>query len=367
MSLVGSLLRRRLLAPFVFFSVMLTAILWALEGVQLIQTLLARGRPLLLLQALVYSLPTVLTAVLPIAVACSALVVCARLHEDGENAALQATGIVPWRLAQPFVQLGMLSAVLLLLLQVWIVPVAATRLRQAMADLQPQEMVALLREGDLVALTPNVIVSAHAILPNGELLGLFAEDTRDPERHMLYSAQRAAFKRTTQGTRLFLERGTVQIVAPPDNAKPWPPNVDSVQFDRFVYDPNNADLQPEAPRKLREMTFAELTRPPTDTPPALRRRFIARAHEQVSTALYPLVFAVVVAALGLAPQPARFSAMKRLVLATFGLLLVRMGGIVLQNSAVHTHWALWLTYMWPVCVILLAIYVLKEAKWRYLP
>jgi hypothetical protein len=159
--LLGQLLGATLLG-----ALLLAALVFLLQALRLGHHLAASGAGLTLLgRALLLSAPSLLTFSLPLAAAGAVLLVFARLADTQQLTALQAAGASPLQLASPVLQALLVAALTTVGLGRWVEPPCLERLQARLIREAGLALLAGLRPGQFLSLSPELTVHAEAREP----------------------------------------------------------------------------------------------------------------------------------------------------------------------------------------------------------
>ena len=221
----------RLMVQFGFFALVLVAVYWVNRAIRLFDRLLADGSNVsVFLEFTALALPSVIVAVLPVAALVAALYGINRLAADSELVVAQTAGLSPWKLAKPVAAFGVAVAVMVSLLAHGLVPASRTALAERGREVGQDVTARLLREGEFLHPGPGVTVYVREITPEGELLGLYLLDRRDPQAQTAYTAEQAFLVRGADAPRLVMLRGMAQTLRPTGRS------LLTVRFDDFAFD-----------------------------------------------------------------------------------------------------------------------------------
>src|ERR1700753_1835499 len=149
MRLIDRYLFRQLLGPTLFAILALTAVVLlgeSLSGLDYIVN--QRQTAIVFLKITFLALPQQITLVLPIAVFVAALVSLNRLHTEQEIVVCFAGGMSRWRVISPAIRLSSTIAVLALIMNLWVQPLAYRALRQVYMDVKADLAATMVREGE---------------------------------------------------------------------------------------------------------------------------------------------------------------------------------------------------------------------------
>lgn len=253
----------QLLTLFGFFSLVLVLIYWINQAVQLFDEIIADGQSAgVFLELTALSLPGIIKVVVPLAAFAASVYVTNRMSAESELAVVQATGFSNFRIARPVLIFGLFIAALMLILNHFLVPLSQARLIERQAEISRNLTARLLTEGRFLSPSSGVTLYIREITQDGELLDVFLSDSRNPDRHIGYTASRAYLVRTDTGPQLVMVDGLAQTLEQETQ------RLFTTGFQDFAYDVSA--LIPEVDgrnRTYREVPTPELLR----APPALQQ------------------------------------------------------------------------------------------------
>ena len=201
----------QLLGFFGFFSIILIAVYWVNRAVGLLETLLGDGQSLgVFVQMSLLSIPSVVELIVPMAAFGAAAFTANKLAGDSELVILQATGFSFWRIMRPVMYFGAVVAIFTALVTNYLIPEAATQLRELNAEIAKNTTAKYLKEGQFHTPSDGIVLYFRDITDNGELLDIFIADSRNLRFQQVYTAQRAFVVNDDGSPKLLLLDGMVQ-------------------------------------------------------------------------------------------------------------------------------------------------------------
>lgn len=349
---------RQLWTPFLFATLVVTAIVWLTQSLQRIDIIVEHGQSLAVFGWLtLLIIPSLLAVVIPFALFGAALYALQRLHSDSEIAVMFAAGVSLLQVARPILLVAAIAAAATLWINLDLMPRSYRVLKREIADIRADVASAVLRPGEFMAIRDGFTVYVDDVQPGGALSGLLVHDYRNGENVETYMAQRALLKETDIGPVLYLSNGNVQRTNRRTGA------VDIVNFDRTAVNlgavnRSTRDLQLE----LTERYIGELFNP--DLSNAYDRenaqRLIAEGHNRLASPLYVFAYALLAIFALIGGPYNRRGYVVRIALACGAAGAVRVLGIVLQGASADLGLA-WLVYAAPVLTIVVALFLIVIA------
>ena len=183
---------RQLLVLFCFFALILVSVFWISRAVSLFDRLIGNGQSaLVFLEFTTLTLPTLVRTVMPMAAFGAAVYVTNRLTRESEMTVMLSTGAGPWRLARPVLYFGCISAIMMLIVTLFLRPLSIERLDQRESEISRDVAAQLLREGRFMHPIDGVTFYIGAIETDGTMRDVFLSDRRKPESPVTYTAKKA--------------------------------------------------------------------------------------------------------------------------------------------------------------------------------
>ncbi|RMF34119.1 MAG: LPS export ABC transporter permease LptF [Alphaproteobacteria bacterium] len=282
----------QLLGPFGFFALVFTGVIWLSQSLRIIDLVVNNGQ-----SAAVFAeftallLPVVMSIILPVSAFAAALYTLNRLYVESELVVMMAAGRSFAGITRPILLFGLAVMAAMMVVTLYLMPTAAHKLRDRMADLRGDLASAMVREGQFVHPVEGLTVFIGDASRTGEMADIFIHDRRKPDAPITYSANRAALVRGEDGPRVIMFDGAAQHFDRRSGA------LSTLRFETFVYDLSpllqHAD---QRRRKPSEYFFTTLVSPPAElrSLPWFRLGdFVAEGHEQLSAPLYALALPLV--------------------------------------------------------------------------
>lgn len=363
MRLIDWYFLRQALAPFVFFTVVLTAVIWLAQSLQIIDLIVDNGQSaMILIEFAVPLLPKVFAVVFPIAVLGATVYALHRLLSESELVVVYGAGQGRLSATRAVVVFGLVMTVVLGFLNLYLMPLGSQILRERTAEVRADVAAALIQDGRFLHPGRGLTVYVRDA-PSAEVMhGLFVHDARDKEDQVTFNAQRGALAQTDEGARLVMFDGVAQRVDPKTG------ELSLLRFETFTYDLSAFSSDPNTrTRKPSEFFFPDLVWPSEDLDENTRRRFISEGHDQLSAPLYGFALAVVAAAVMLGGSFSRRGYFLRVLGAIAAGVLLRVSGIALHN-AIKSDEALWpLVYVPPLLGTIVALVLLSRGRFKMAP
>ena len=355
MSRIDRYIFRQLSLSLIAVTIGLAALVWLTQSLRFIELVLDRGLSIaVFIELTSLMLPNFFSVILPITTFVVALFVYVRLASDRELVVMRAAGLSQWRLARPAVYVAMLSTVVIMGLNLWLVPISHAAFREWQFEIRNQLVGLLLQEGVFSSVGADLTVYARYRDSDGTLRGILVHDSRERGQPATILAERGRIGQGPSGPRVTLLDGvrqTVERSPPPEGSPPGTPP--TLRLNTLSFTENSVDLarsrsgtDEQRNRDSRERFIPELLNP--DPAEGLRdrdiRRFRAEAHQRLASPFTALSFAMVGLAVALTGQFRRHGGLLGIVVGigmVVGLLAV---GLTIGNLAARENRWIWLIW-----------------------
>lgn len=361
MRLIDRYFFRQVLAPFVFFTLVLTAVMWLAQSLRVIDLIVNNGQSASIL--LLFAgplLPLVLSIVIPLSALGATIFALNRLMSDSELVVVYSAGEGRLSSLRAVLFFGVAVTVVLAIITTLLAPLGARTMRERTAEVRSDIASALIQDGRFMHPSAGLTVYIREANGPGDMRGVLVHDARDPDSAVTFNAQRGALVKAESGPRLLMFDGLAQRIDPKTDS------LSLLKFDKIGYDLSEFVSDPaDRKRKPAEYFFYDLIWP--KDPDMTARdygRFISEGHEQLSAPLYGFAIVVVAALAMLRGSFSRRGYLGRMVIATVLGVGLRVIGLGLQNVVKGTP-ELWPTmYIPPIAAAIIAVWMLARGRFR---
>ena len=215
MRLIDRYLLRQLLGPTLLATAALTAVALlstSLNGLDYIVN--QRQSAIIFLKITLLTMPQLISMILPIAIFVAALVALNRLHTEQEIVVCFAGGMSRWRVISPAMRLASTLALLALLMNLWVQPLAYRALREVMLEVKTDLAATLVRPGEFTEAVPGLTVYAQSIDSKGDMHNLFINQVKADGSVVTYMANSGRIVKRVGGPVLMLKDEATQQFSP---------------------------------------------------------------------------------------------------------------------------------------------------------
>ena len=359
MGSIGRYIFRTTFGAFLLVLISVTTLMWITQALRDIDLMTNQGQSILTfvgLTALI--IPLLVMIIAPIAFMVAMAYVLNKLATDSELIVMNAAGMSPWHLFRPFLAVGAVVSLLVIVIAAYVSPRCLRELGQWVNEIRADLVSRIVQPGRFVPLSSGALtLQIRERLPNGQLLGIFIDDQRDPKERVTFLAEQGDIITKDRGTYLLLADGSVQRQQIGDRD----PNI--VQFDRYAFDLSQLSSQKKSTQKYgsRERYLWELYGQNPDDPSLNDRpeQMRAELHDRITAPLYPLVIAVLTFAYLGAPRTTRQSRTMSMIGAVSGVALLRLVGFASTVFGASAPWMLWMQYAALAAAVAFGYFVIR--------
>ncbi len=329
---------------FVLILVSLTAVIWVTQALRDIDLITGQGQTFLVFIGLTgLIIPLLVLVIAPVALVIAVAYTINKLNTDSEIVVLNAAGMAPWRMFRPFIAVGVVVALLVAALAADLAPRGLRTLHDWGTQVRTDIVATVVQPGRFITIEPGLTFHLRERRPNGQLVGIFLDDRRDPNEHATFLAEYGEIIQNNNNNFMLLYNGSMQRL----EAGKLDPTI--VLFDRHAFDLSKFGASTALQATIygaRERSFGELLQPDADDrllkmqPGQLQ----AELHDRITAPLYPIVFVIIAFAILGAPRTSRQSRAFSLALTVAGITGLRFIGFASVVFAVHTPSAVLLLY-----------------------
>ena len=343
MGSIGRYIFRTTFGAFLVICASVTALMWITQALRDIDLMTNQGQSIFVFIGITgLIIPLLVQIIAPIALMIAVAHVLNKLGNDSELIVMNAAGMPPWVLFRPFLAVGVVVSLLVAAISIYVSPWGLRELRRWATEVRADLVSNVVQPGRFSKLEANLTLHIRERRPNGQLLGIFIDDQRNPKERASILAENGDIVKNERGLFLVLQNGTVQRHET-GQRDPTIVLFNSYGFDLSGFASGNQVLK----YSVRERYLWELYDPSlTDTlfadqPDQIRAEF----HDRVTAPLYPLAFVVMTYAYLGAPRTTRQGRTMSLMGAISVVSALRGLGFVGMIAGVHTPIVLVLPYL----------------------
>jgi lipopolysaccharide export system permease protein len=344
MGSIGRYIVRTTLGAFLLVLVSLTGIIWITHILKEFDIVTSQGQSMLVFVATTGLLvPALMLVIAPLALMVATAYTLNKLNTDSEIIVMNAAGMSPWRIFQPFLVVALIVAALVALISAYVAPKCLRELRTVLTQVRADLLANVIQPGRFTSVNGGLLTfHIRERRPNGELAGIFIDDRHDPAEHATFLGERGQIVENETGTFLVLEHGSAQR----RQLKERDPTI--VLFERYAFDMTQFTGSSVTPMfNATERYFWDLISPDPEDPyvKANAGRIRAEFHDRLLAPLYPIAFAMLAFAILGAPRTTRQSRGLSMFMAISVVALLRLTGFASAVFGAKTPAALLLLYL----------------------
>jgi lipopolysaccharide export system permease protein len=321
MGSIGRYIFRTTFGAFLVVLASVTALMWMTQALRNVDLMTNQGQTILVfigISGLI--IPLLVLLIAPIALMIAVGYTLNKLSTDSELIVMNAAGMAPWRIFKPFLAVGIVVALLVTTISMYLSPKSLRELRRWATEVRAEVVTSNVQPGRFAVVDGRMTMHIHNRAPNGQLMGVLIDDARDPKERITILAEKGSILNSENGTYLVLENGTVQRHVATQR------DPDFVAFREHAFDLSK--LTPTMPfirYSVQERFPWELAFPPPDDSLYKEQpgNFRAELHNRITAALYPLAFLVITFAYLGAPRTTRQSRAMSFISAALAVSVLR--------------------------------------------
>jgi len=326
---MGSISRyifRTTLSAFAVVLVSLTAVIWVTQALRDIDLMTSQGQTILVFVGITgLIIPLLVLVIAPIALLIAVAHVLNKLSTDSEIIVMNAAGMSPWFLFRAFMAVAIVVSIFVMAISAYFAPKGLRMLRDWLTEVRANVVSTIVQPGRFTSIESGVTIHIRERNRNGQLLGIFLDDRRNPEERITVMSEVGELIDNDNGTFLILQKGVVQRRAPNQRDPAM------VVFDRYAFDLSQfAGGALAVKYSIRERYLWQLISPDAGDQFYIEQpgQFRAELHDRLIAPLYPIAFVIIAFAFLGAPRTNRQSRTMSMVGAIGGVALLRLIGFV---------------------------------------
>jgi lipopolysaccharide export system permease protein len=326
---MGSISRyifRTTLVVFLIILVSLTVVIWFTQAMRDLDLITSQRQTLFVFIGITGMIvPLLIMIIAPIALLVAVAHVLHKLSSDSEIIVMNAAGVSPWRLLEPYLAAGLVVSLLVAVIAAYVSPRSLRELRDWSTEVRADILTNIVQPGRFATVGGNLTFHIADRRSNGLLVGILVDDRRDPNEHATYLAEQGEIVKNQDGSFLVLEKGSIQKL---ENSQRDPR---IVTFDRYAFDLSKFAAGPQnVVYTVREKYIWDLVSPGKDDPlyAAQSGQYRSELYDRLASPLYPLAFVILAYAFLGPPQTTRQSRALALLGMIGAVSLLRLVGFV---------------------------------------
>jgi lipopolysaccharide export system permease protein len=348
---------RTTFGAFAVVLVSLTAVIWVTQALRDIDLMTNQGQTILVFVGITgLIIPLLVLVIAPIALLIAVAHTLNKLSTDSEIIVMNAAGMSPWVLFRAFMNVAIVVSILVGAISAYAAPKGLRMLRDWLTEVRANVVSTIVQPGRFTSIETNVTIHIRERRTNGQLVGIFLDDRRNPKERITVLAETGDLIDNDKGTFLVLQRGMVQR----HEAGKRDPAM--VAFDRYAFDLSQFAGGTQAVKySIRERYLTQLVFPDPKDQMYIEQpgQFRAELHDRLIAPFYPLAFVVIAFAYLGAPRTTRQSRTLSMVGAIAGVSLLRLIGFASTVFGSNLAWLLALQYVAMAVAFVFGYFVIR--------
>jgi lipopolysaccharide export system permease protein len=357
MGSIGRYIFRTTFGSFLVVLVSLTAVIWVTQALRDIDLMTSQGQTILVFIGITgLIIPLLILVIAPIALLIAAAHTLNKMSTDSEIIVMNASGMSPWLLFRSFLTVAIAVSLIVMSISAYFAPKGLRMLRDWLTEVHANVVSTIVQPGRFTSIEKDVTIHIRERRSNGQLLGIFLDDRRNPVERITVLAEVGELFDSDNGTFLVLQSGFMQR----HELKERDPAM--VKFDRYAFDLSQFAGGPQAVKySIRERYLWQLMFPDPKDQSYIDQpgQYRAELHDRLIAPLYPLAFLVIAYAYLGAPRTTRQSRTLSMVGAIGGVALLRLVGFVSTVFGAAMPWMLSLQYLAIIAAFAFGLYVIR--------
>ena len=324
MGSIGYYIFRTTLGAFLMIVVSLTAVIWVTQALRDIDLVTSQGQSMFVFIGITgLIVPLLVLVIAPIALLIATVHNLNKLSMDSEIIVMSGAGMSPWYLFRAFIMAAIVVSIVITAISAYFAPKGLRMLRDWLTEVRANVVSTIVQPGRFTQIETGVTIHIRERLPNGQLVGIFLDDQRNPNERMSILSETGELLDNDNGTFLILQTGLVQRQ---ESGRHDPA---MVAFERYAFDLSQFAGGAQAVKySIRERYLWQLLMPDPKDPFYLEQpgQFRAELHDRLIAPLYPIAFVVIAFAYLGAPRTNRQSRTISIVGAVSAVGLLRLTG-----------------------------------------
>jgi lipopolysaccharide export system permease protein len=343
MGSISQYIFRTTFGAFLLVLISLTAVIWVTQALRDIDLMTSQGQTILVFVGITgLIIPLLVLVIAPIALLIAAAHTLNKLSTDSEIIVMNAAGMSPWFLFRAFMSVAIVVSIIVMAISAYFAPKGLRMLRDWLTEVRANVVSTIVQPGRFTSIQANVTLHIRERQRNGQLIGIFLDDQRNPNERITVLAETGELLDNDNGTFLVLQKGLVQRQ---EIGKADPT---MVVFDRYAFDLSQFAGAGQAVKySIRERYLWQLLFPDPKDQFYIEQpgQFRAELHDRLVAPLYPIAFVVIAFAYLGAPRTNRQSRNLSMIGAIGGVALLRLIGFASTVFGANAPWMLSLQYI----------------------
>ena len=360
MRVISKYLYIELLKPFLIFSFTFIGILWLVQILPKLETLVLNKQPIdIFLNVALHTIPQVAYFVIPVAAFFSTIYAINKLVSEAEIVAITSSGFSFLSFTKIIFVFGVTVSFILFLITFFVLPKSAFKLQSIFFNIEQNFAIKLIDSRKFLHPISGVTIYVRDKLEANQMTGIFVFDDRNNAYSLLYSAKEAAVRDKDNIRDLIMQDGELQIVSKDEKS------VVSVRFERFGINLNSfipeTQVYLASPTEVSPFTGIMKSKELAMLTDFSSSEYLAESHMRLASILSPIALCMLGALALIVFNNERFGATASVVFLALIALLMQVAIISLKSLLVLHPDIFFVIYLPPI-VVLITILLLVNLK-----
>ena len=358
MGSIGVYIFRTTLGAFLLVLISLTSVIWLTQALREIDLMTNRGQTVFVFIGITgLIIPNLVLIIAPLAQVMAVSHTLNKLSVDSEIIVMNAAGMKPWRLFQPFLAVTIVVSLLIMFIGAYHAPEGLRMLRRWVTEVRTDLITNIVQPGRFTPLDRSLVFYFRERQPNGLLLGILLDDRRDEKERVTILAEQGEIVKNDAGSFIIFDNGSIQR----HEVKRADPSI--VLFEKYAFDLSQFTGGSQVVQySVRERYLWELVSPsPEDrgyrTQPG---NFRAELHDRLMAPIYPFAFLILAYAFLGAPSTTRQSRVWSIVAVICGVTGLRLMGFMSAVIGVTTPVVIVFQYLLLISTMAFGVFAISR-------
>ena len=363
MRVISKYLYIELFKPFLIFSFTFIGILWLVQILPKLETLVLNKQPIdIFLNVALHTIPQVAYFVLPVAAFFSTIYAINKLVSEAEIVAITSSGFSFLSFTKIIFMFGVTVSFILFLITFFVLPKSAFKLQSIFFNIEQNFAIQFIDSRKFLHPISGVTIYVRDKLEENQMAGIFVFDDRNKAYSLLYSAKEAAVRDKDNIRDLIMQNGELQIVSKDDKS------IVSVRFERFGINLNSFIPETQfylaSPTEVSPFTGIMKSKELARLTDYSSSEYLAESHMRLASILSPIALCMLGALVLIFFNNEKYGATATVVFLASIALVMQVAIISLKSLLVLHPDTFFLIYLPPI-VVLIAILLLINLKDRF--
>ena len=213
---------RTTFAVFLVVLISLTAVIWVTQALHDIDLMTSQGQTILVFVGITgLIVPLLILVIAPIALLIAVAHVLNKLSNDSEIIVMNAAGMSPWILFRAFMAVAIVVAIGVTAISAYFAPKGLRMLRDWLTEVRANVVSTIVQPGHFTTIENGVTIHVRERRRNGQLVGIFLDDRREPESRVTVLAEVGELLDNDNGTFLVLQTAWCSATKPTSATPTW--------------------------------------------------------------------------------------------------------------------------------------------------